>query len=242
MIYNFCSQQNFHLFRHAYVDRQLLAVCLHLSAFMFFMAGFNTIGFSNDRNIGKVIAKNPSVIVLRNGVSLAVDGFGKILHKGDIVITRQSGKAHVILISGSELFLAPSAKLEITEQLIGESKQGIKRFIFDIFGKIRLQIKKTKKKQLRIKTQTAVIAIKGTDFIVSYENGTTTVATIEGLVNMVSIKSRQTIDIPSGKMSSISLSGEIMPLSEISGEILKGVDFAGERLTESDISGEPLNN
>jgi len=111
-----------------------------------------------------------------------------------------------------------------------------------ISGKIRARVQKSRRQSIRFSTVNAVIGVKGTDFIVSYLDEKTQVATVEGLVNLSSKETTQSIDIPPGKMSEVSPSGEVMALREIAGDILSGVEIAGEKMTESDISGEPINN
>ena len=218
------------------------ALSLGLLIYFSLFTNLNAQGFGKRGTIGRVIVKNPIVTVIRNNKTLAVSSFGRNLQMGDTVITRAGGKAHIVLNSGNELFLAPDASLKISEELLGNSKKGIKQFILSIYGKIRLQIKKTKAQQTLVRTKTAVIGVKGTDFIVSYENQVTSVATFEGLVNMVSITNQYQIDIPPGKMSSVSPAGDVAPLSEIAGEIMKGLEFAGERLSDFDISGKRIKN
>jgi len=228
--------------KQIFLNNYISGLIFGFAVILLFSQNLHAQQFGSAQNIGKVIVKNPAVFVVRNGESLSVSGFGRILKKGDTVITQRDGKAHIILNNGSELFLAPSAKLTISEQLIGKSNKGIKQFILSIYGKIRLQIKKRKIKQVTVKTKTAVIAVKGTDFIVSYENEITMVGTLEGLVNLTSRVNQQHIDIPPGKMSSVSPDGDVMSLSEIAGEMLRGVEFAGEQMKESDISGEKIKD
>ena len=109
-----------------------------------------------------------------------------------------------------------------------------------IFGKMRARVKKSKKFNVRIKTATAVIGVKGTDFVVEYVEKKTTVGTLRGLVNMMSSITNESIDIPKGKMSSVSASGTVLPLTEFAGELLKDVEFAGEQMEEDDYSGEKV--
>jgi ferric-dicitrate binding protein FerR (iron transport regulator) len=97
-----------------------------------------------------------------------------------------------------------------------------------------------RKRRIKIKTATAVIGVKGTDFVTEFKEETTVVGTVDGLVNMSSLKTKQSVDIPPGKMSSVSPSGEVMPLSEIAGELLKGVEFAGKKMDSKDIAGEKI--
>ena len=116
-------------------------------------------------------------------------------------------------------------------------------FIFRVIsGKIRAQINKSRRQKIRVATPNAIIGVKGTDFVVSYEDGKTRVATMEGLVNLASSATDQSVDIPPGKMSEVSPSGEVMTLREIAGDILSGVEIAGEKMSTEDISGKRIRN
>ncbi len=195
--------------------------------------------FSAAKNIGKVMVKSSPVIVVRKGKRLKVGRFGMNLQKGDIVITPKGGKAQIVLSSGDSLFLASSSQVVLNEEITSSAQAKITRIMLSS-GKIRAHIKKKKKRRIRFRTANAIIGVKGTDFVVEHINRTTTVGTREGLVNMASAKSGKNIDIPPGKMSSISPSGEVMPLSEFAGELMKGVEFAGERMRTNDMAGEKM--
>ncbi|MCP4751062.1 MAG: FecR domain-containing protein [Proteobacteria bacterium] len=193
--------------------------------------------FSNADKIGKVIVKKKDVFIERNGKDTKVSGFGTWLQTGDTVKTSNAGNALIRLTNGDSVFLAQNARLTVETP---EKKSKISRLIMKLYGKIRAQIQKTKNRNVRFATPNAVIGVKGTDFVVEYSNRQTSVATLNGLVNLQSSKNQKSIDVPPGKMCSISAGGEVMPLTEIAGDILKDVDFAGEKMEGSDISGEKV--
>ena len=155
------------------------------------------------------------------------------------MVAGKTGKAQIILSDKSEIILAPSAKLTIIEKMTKSALTTSKSQLFSFEGKIRAKVKKSRSR-IRFKSVNAEINIKGTEFVAEYVGGVTTVATVEGLVNMSSVNSGTDIDIPPGKMSSVSAAGEVMPLSEIAGEILKGVESAGEKMAEEDIAGKKI--
>ena len=196
--------------------------------------------FSSSEFVGKVIVKHQGVVVERRGEVLNINAFGRKLRSGDIVVTGDTGKAHVIMDKGDIIILAPWTKLTILDKdnPVPSTKSSTRTFSFD--GKIRAKIKRSRNRKPRFKTVNAEINIKGTEFVAEYANKITTVATLEGLVNMSSAETGEDTDIPAGKMSSVSIAGEIMPLSEIAGEILSGVESAGEKMMEEDIAGKKL--
>jgi len=197
-------------------------------------------GFSLLDSVGQVNVRSQPVFVIRGGATLNVGSFGRKLENGDIVVTGEAGKAQIIMSDKSEIILASSAKLTVFEKSTQSTFKKIKSFLFSFEGKIRAKFRKSDGRRVKFKSANAEINIKGTEFVAENVNRTTTVATIEGLVNMSSVKTGSNIDIPPGKMSSISAAGEVMPLSEIAGEILKGVEAAGEKMIEEDIAGKKI--
>lgn len=198
----------------------------------------SVMGFPSSTSVGKVFVKSQNVVVISNGKTLDVGSFGMELKNGDTVVTGESGKAKVIMPSGDEITLAPWAKLAIIEKTTKKALTISTSVLFTFDGKIRAKIRKSRDRGRRFKSANAEINIKGTEFVAEYANRMTTVATLEGLVNMASLSSGLNTDIPPGKMSSVSADGTVLPLSEIAGEILKGVESAGEKLTEEDIAGK----
>ncbi|MBU3914867.1 FecR family protein, partial [bacterium] len=98
----------------------------------------------------------------------------------------------------------------------------------------------TRKRYVSVKTATAVIGVKGTDFVAEYKDKITLVGTVEGLVNLESVMTKANIDIAPGQMSSVSPTGELMPVSEFAGDLLEGVEFFGQKMESDDFSGEKI--
>ena len=197
-------------------------------------------GFTSGSQLGTVIPKQQPVHLIRAGKKYSISSFGKILKPGDRIKTGKGGKAKIKLPDGDVVLLAPQSEIDITAEHYNTAKKKEWRSTFAILGKIRAVINRKGAKRYRFKTVTAVVGVKGTDFIVEYADQITSAATLEGLVNLESTINKQSIDIPPGKMSRISLNGEVMPLSEIAGEILKDVEIAGEEMTEDDSAGEKI--
>jgi len=204
-----------------------------------FLTSNATLGLSSFDSVGNVIVKSQPVFVLRDGSTLNVGSFGRKLENGDIIVTGKTGKAQIIMADKSEIIIAPLAKFTIFEKTTKGALTKSKSQLFSFEGKIRAKIRKSGSR-IRFKSVNAEINIKGTEFVAENVSNTTTVATLEGVVNLSSVKTGTSIDIPPGKMSSVSAAGEVMPLSEIAGEILKGVESAGEKMKEEDIAGKKI--
>jgi FecR-like protein len=205
---------------------------------MFSMSsGLTAGGFAAEDSIGTVNMKKRPVWVKRGSKTMSVGSSGLELKKGDVVKTEKGGQAEINLKSGNNVYVASSSEIELTEEVIGQGKTGVVSIVKLFFGKIRARIQKTRQKRFRVKTTTATIGVKGTDFVTEYVDKKTTVGTLDGLVSLTSDKTRQSVDIPKGKMSSVSAFGELLPLEEFAGDLLKGVEFAGEKMAEDDFAG-----
>jgi hypothetical protein len=205
-----------------------------------FVAPMTCFAFGSANNVGKIVVKAEMAYVLREGKKLSVGGFGLVLKKGDQVVTNKSGKAHLILDDVNDVYLGPSSKLTLDKSITKKESGIFTRFFLTIFGKLRAKVKKSKRGTMEVRTATAVIGVKGTDFIVEYANNLTTVGTLKGLVNMKSNVNQQEIDIPPGKMCSISAAGEVLSLEEFAGKLLTNMEFAGEKMESDDFSGEKI--
>ncbi|MGK5093723.1 FecR family protein [Deltaproteobacteria bacterium TL4] len=191
--------------------------------------------------IGKVMVKQQTVTVVRDGKETTVGSLGFLLEKGDVIQTGDEGKAQIVLTSGDAVFMGPSTKLIVTETFLNpDSSKKMKRYVLSVWGKILAKVQQTAGKDLRVQTPTAVIGVKGTEFVVEYVAEQTTVGTLNGLVHMQSATNQNAVDIPPGKMASVSPAGDVLPLTAFAGRLMKDMEFAGAQMKEEDAAGEKL--
>lgn len=203
------------------------------AAWAFFGSG------AEDNTIGQLKVRSDQVYVLRNDQKIPINNFGMLLKTGDVVQTDTSGKAQIETTGGDKIFIGPSTRLDVTTQLSREEK-GVKKFFLSVWGKIRAQVKKSDSKRVIVKTPSATVGVKGTDFVVEYKDEKTRVGTLEGLVNMQSNVTENAVDIPANTMSGVSSTGDVLPVEAFAGGLLKGLEFAGEQVEEEDFSGGKL--
>jgi len=194
--------------------------------------------FSNQKSIGKVSVKKNDVYIEHDGKTAKVSSFGGVFYEGDIVKTGPEGKAELTLQNGDVIVMAPDTRMDVDsdEKLPPEIESSSR-----VDGKIRAQIRKTDGRKIRFKTANALVGVKGTDFVIEFKNKATTVATVKGLVNMQSSVTENSVDIPAGRMSSVSAAGDVLPLREIAGDIMSDVEIAGKKMEESDVSGQKIS-
>jgi hypothetical protein len=210
-----------------------LLVFIPLASYALFGTG------DDDKTVGQLKVKSDKVYVLRNDRKIPINNFGMLLQAGDIVQTDVSGKAQIETTAGDKVFIGPSTKLDVQTQ-IAKEKKGVKKFFLSVWGKLRAQVRKGDSKRVIVRTPSATVGVKGTDFVVEYRDQKTRVGTLQGLVNLASNQSQNSVDIPANKMSGVSATGDVLPVSAFAGELLEGVEFAGEAIEEEEFSGGKL--
>ena len=121
---------------------------------------------------GEFAAVKGRVDVTRPGAAARMVSAGDPVEVGDVVRTKSLSRAEIVFRDGSLVRLAPGSRLEITEFLAGEQES---RGVFKLFrGKVRSRVKKImgslfgrfQRNRFEVHTPTAVIGVRGTDFVV----------------------------------------------------------------------------
>lgn len=144
--------------------------------------------FAGDAHVAKVIMMRGSVKAkLKDGTLIDVKE-NTDLDEGAVLQTAEKSFAKLIFVDKSQMNLGPSSQMEITA--FPKKEAGI---ITLVKGQIRSQVTKDymemddkNKSKLFIKTNTAAMGIRGTDFQVNFnpENQNTALITFEGKVAM----------------------------------------------------------
>ncbi|MBU3914895.1 FecR domain-containing protein, partial [bacterium] len=127
--------------------KSMLRFFIHvLTLTLVFQTNISAQGFMSEDIIGNIIAKSQPVFVYRDGKELNIGSFEVNLKKGDIVATKEGGKALISLKNGSNIAIAPSTRIELTEEMIEAKNTTIRSIIHLIYGKIRAKIQQTRKR------------------------------------------------------------------------------------------------
>ena len=194
----------------------------------------------NDKEIPE-IHKYLTGVLYRDNKPRPIPKSKIIIKDEDLIQTKNNGKIKILLFGGDEIFLAPNSEIKFEEKikLVGLAKK-INRS-FNLSGRLLAKIKKNLSRETNIRTVNAIVGVKGTDFIVEYVNDNTRVGTIEGTVTMTSVENKKSIDIDSGKMSSVTSDGTVLPIKALSGEMMHDFEFAGERMNSNEASGKKID-
>lgn len=151
--------------------------------------------------VGKFTAIEGRVDILKPGEKRAAPAaLGATVSEGDIVRTKSGSFAEITFTDDTVLKLTQSTRVGIREYLLDGGKR--KNGALQLFrGKVRATVSKglgrvipviySGPSTFRIETPTAVAGVKGTDFFVFHDMGTTGVFVLEGAVDTSGLDSPQ---------------------------------------------------
>ncbi len=198
-----------------------------LMPFLLILLVSNASGFSLSSGIaiGKIVPLEGLIVVRRKTQGITVKPPAMKIYRGDEVLTNENGKARILLTGGNEVFVGPSSTL-----LLNKSFQDRYKYTYNLNlkGKLRAKVQRVRGRRFRVKTSTAVIDVKGTDFIVDSLSQSTQVATFKGLVQLTSLKTKKKVDIAPGRMSSVTKVGTVLKPKKVELIIVKNLENTGK--------------
>ena len=187
---------------------------------------------------GQVQLVEGRAIIVRQGKEIGIDSYPLDFRDQDLIQTFDKGKVNLTLNGGDVIFLAPKTEILFEEKLETKGLEKIINRTLKLKGRLLARIQHNPAKPIQIRTSNAIVGVRGTEFVVEYLSNTSNVGTLKGTVNLSSLITGESIDLESGTMSSVSASGEVLPITEFSGEIMRDFEFAGESMSEDDSSGK----
>ena len=113
------------------------------------------------------------------------------LFKGDVIVTKEKGRIRIELNDKSVITLSSHTKLVITKSVYEPAQKTRSTFINMALGKARFLAKKLadfKRSQFKVKTPTAVVGIRGSEWVQEVTEDSTRVITFEDtILEVVSI-------------------------------------------------------
>jgi len=149
--------------------------------------------FTKGAVLGVLTTISGEVLIRTAEGELKSGALGTTLSDGDTVITGRDGTA-IIEMEGAAIRLESSTHLVIEDWT--------KRFFELLKGKIRVFIKGFR--PMQVETPTAVMAVRGTEFTINVdEDGTTTVAVLEGIVEVRDLASNSIVLLEPFQMNTV---------------------------------------
>ncbi len=139
---------------------------------------------------------------------------GLPLFKGDTLVTREDGKVNFELNDGSTVTLATDTLLTLNESIYDEEGQQSRlSFISLGIGKIRCLVRKLtgfRETDFKVKTKTAIVGVRGSDFVVETREDFTRVTALEdtllGVVSLTAPCEEEITDITDCEVKAVLLS------------------------------------
>lgn len=154
----------------------------------------------------------------------------------DVIVTQSGSRAKIKFVNGL-ITLGPNTRIAISKVVRNTNNPSILNLSY---GKIRTffdseEAEKQKEAQFKVKTSTAVIGVRGTDFYVKFDpnKDVTKQATLKGQVEVEQVGTKQRVVVNSGQQVDVT---EIKPtqISDKIQEDLKKEATAEEKITTAD--------
>ena len=163
---------------------------------------YNSLG--NYQKVGRLTFDQDRISIIRFQKSMDIYRSPIPLFNGDKIITGENQTADLNFSSKDNIKVSGSS-----EFVVDEYQKKVDKISFAFKGKIRAKIKKRLKKgMIHFKTATALIGVKGTDFEAIASEGSSEVATLEGLVGVSDPSGAGEVDVAEGMMTTIA-AGEL---------------------------------
>ncbi len=132
--------------------------------------------------IGKVYSVQADVIIIHSDKKYGYRAKKNLpLFIGDTIITRDKGRIEAVLNDGSTIILVPDTGIELSESMY-DKKKGIRSSLVNMtLGKARFLVTKLvdfKRSDFKVKTETAIAGVRGSDFIIKTSPGFTEIAAL----------------------------------------------------------------
>ncbi len=137
--------------------------------------------------VGKIVLTRGDAIILHEGNKRTGYSAGKNLpiYNDDTLITGENGRVSIGLADGSRISLASNTRLKI-DKAIYDPKKTTRFSLISLFnGKARFWVKKLvdfKRSGFTVKTKTAVLGVRGSDFVVEATETYTKVSNMKDTV------------------------------------------------------------
>jgi hypothetical protein len=193
--------------------------------------------------VGKIVmATGNAVIVHLNEISGYKATQDLSVYRGDTILTDRLGKVIIALLDQSQLSVGANSNLQLNKIVFQPRRLKRNSFIKMSAGKARFSVQKLKsfsEKRFRVKTTTALIGVRGSDFMIIAQTDTTEISAFEN--TELALTGLEMPDMPpvilnSFEKSSV-LSGQ-MPLSPMPMSIEEIDSLKNELIIEKQITSK----
>ncbi len=133
--------------------------------------------------VGKVVRALGQVVVIHRGEAVGCRAKeGLDLYEADTVVCLEESQAVLEMADGSRLSLAAATRLKLTRSVFSAREKDRSAFFHQIIGKTRFVITKMadfKRSEVRVMTPTAIVGVRGSDFVIMATEAATRVTTLD---------------------------------------------------------------
>ncbi len=141
---------------------------------------------SDENKVGRLDIVQGDVILIHKDEKTGYEGrTGLPIFKNDTIVTLQKSRARMILHDRSRLTMAAETKIVMTSSIYNEADKRRRTLVEMGFGKARFLIRKLfdfNQSEFKVKTKTAILGVRGSDFIVKAGDDFTEVTALENTV------------------------------------------------------------
>ncbi len=180
-----------------------------LKRMILFIVGMSIPSMAFAQSIGNVVSYTGRVEI-RRGAGVLLPEIGTDIFRKDVVLTGANGRVRILFMDNSVVNIGPGSEIRMQHYESTPSKRDV--LLSMLRGKIRFFVSKLTNmfNTYDIHTITAIIGIRGTNFIVAASGKATDLYVVGGVVNFKNILQPQSpgIEVVEGTMSSVRTSGE----------------------------------
>ncbi|HYD47410.1 MAG TPA: FecR family protein [Terriglobales bacterium] len=196
--------------------------------------------------VGNIATMEGTVEIGRGG-GWRPAALGADIEQGDVIRTGRPGRVRIVFQDNSVLKVGDGSELVISESVYDPGKTG-SSVLNLVRGKARSIVSdyyKDPSARFEVRTATAVSGVRGTDFVVAYDDseGVTSVVGITGLVTVAASQrpDRAPVVVRSRQTTSIGRDGFLTPVHRANDavfrQVLEDVEFIGQGGPEGLIGG-----
>ena len=142
-----------------------------MKLFILLLTVLFSITLFSTEHVGKIIGLSGRVFVKKSDSGFKKLKLNDYLYNGDVLKTSHNSRAKVIFVDDSIVSVAPKSQLKIEKYEFNKEKRERDSVLNLLGGKVKLLVAKlTKKRNFKVKTATATVGVRGTEFIVSTQN------------------------------------------------------------------------
>lgn len=172
-------------------------------------------------SIGKVVALRGDANILREEAQIKIK-LGSEVEKSDAIVTKANAKLQLIFNDKTIITIGPNSNFKI-EEYIYEKKKNKAQFSMarGTFKTITGKIGKIAPNRFKIKTKSATIGIRGTQFLVNASSKNVQVFCTQGAVSVTDNILNKSVDVPAGFATEVNDGEAPKPAEKITAGSLK---------------------